>query len=48
MEKYAFCESAAVRMLDRRRFPLSWSEETPACFVVRDQHCQALTMSPSC
>jgi hypothetical protein len=31
------CESAAVRLLDRYRFPPPWSvEETAACFVVRD------------
>ena len=37
------CESAAVRLLDRYRFPPPWSvEETAACFVVRDSAGQAL------
>jgi hypothetical protein len=36
-------ESAAVRLLDRYRFPPPWSvEETAACFVVRDNAGQAL------
>lgn len=44
MEKYAFRESAVVRMLDRRRSPLPLSlEETSACFVVRDHNGHALS-----
>jgi hypothetical protein len=44
MEKYAFRESAVVRMLDLRRFPLPLSLEEPsACFVVRDHNGHTLS-----
>jgi len=39
MNQYDFYENAAVRMLDRHRFPLPWHvEEAPSCFVVRDHN----------
>ena len=42
MKEYDFYESAVVGILDRHRSPLPWSvEETPACFVVRDNNSQA-------
>ena len=42
-DSWLVAEGAAVRMLDRRRFPPPWSVvETPACFIVRDRAGQAL------
>jgi hypothetical protein len=43
MSEYDFYESAAVRMLDRCRFPLPWYvEEAPSCFVVRCRNSHAI------
>ena len=42
MKEYDFYENAVIRMLDPHRFPRPWFvEETPACFVVRDNNSQA-------
>ena len=42
MNQYDSYENAAVRVLDRHRFPLPWYvEEAPSCFVVRDHIGQA-------